>query len=700
MKQRIKRLAIMTSLFGILLLSLANNAHATSGFLKAASIKTCPNGSTYGYHGSDNHWHAAIRSESDGRWRASGNPLSGDPCPSSNASGGNSSNNSSRPSSPSGSSSSSNSNPSSGSNSTSNNGTSLSLNNSSNNSSSNNNSSTGQSAESKEIVKSSDTSIKALRINGYEVSLFASPLYYALAAESLDSIDIQLNDSKATYSLSDYDSNFADKESAQKIAITVTAEDGSIEKYTLDVVKKVPSVGLNVWTKEGANQIKIQDSSKEHILDNVEFWQSSQCFIYEPINDTTNIEITSNGNVVTDCAPLNVGDNHIVFKVSNKYGDEEEFTISVHRNDILTTVIADIFAGITIITFFAAIGYLIKYYLLHKQCECKQKKTIKQKKANLKDLAIKTYIPPYIIIKNKITHKKSSKWLIGWLVLWSLLVVSIIGAVFGNTTEISRNLSDYNKDTSYYSFLVKYPDAPVVNDSQNDADQEKTEQQDEDKTTSNNGTKENNSSSTNNSSNNSNQNTSSTASPSKSDPMSGIRIAEATSVPYSRNEYQPNWGAGSGCNIRARILQTTSLIDFRTSNGCTVTYGSWYDVYTGKTLTGNPYRGDGTENDLDIDHIIPLNYVNSHGGYNWSSSQKRAYGASLTGMNNGVYLAVSASENRKKSDKGPSEYYPPNSAYRCTYAQKWRDVARIYSIALSNADYVVVKNVLETCGIE
>lgn len=699
MKQRIKRLAIMTSLFGILLLSLANNAHATSGFLKAASIKTCPNGSTYGYHGSDNHWHAAIRSESDGRWRASGNPLSGDPCPSSNASGGNSSNNSSRPSSPSGSSSSSNSNPSSGSNSTSNNGTSLSLNNSSNSSSGNNNSSTGQSAESKEIVKSSDTSIKALRINGYEVSLSASPLYYALAAESLDSIDIQLNDSKATYSLSDYDSNFADRESAQKIAITVTAEDGSIEEYTLDVVKKVPSVGLNVWTKEGANQIKIQDSSKEHILDNVEFWQSSQCFIYEPINDTTNIEITSNGNVVTDCAPLNVGDNHIVFKVSNKYGDEEEFTISVHRNDILTTIIADIFAGITNITFFAAIGYLIKY-LLRKQYERKQKKAIKQKKANLKDLAIKTYIPPYIIIKNKITHKKSSKWLIGWLVFWSLLVVNIIGAVFGNTAEISRNLSDYNKDTSYYSFLVEYPDAPVVNDSQNDADQEKTEQQDEDKTTSNNGTKENDSSSTNNSSNNSNQNTSSTASPSKSGPMSGIRIAEAASVPYSRNEYQPNWNAGSGCNIRARILQTTSLIDFQTSNGCTVTYGSWYDAYTGKILTGNPYRGDGTENDLDIDHIIPLNYVNSHGGYNWSSSQKKAYGASLTGMKNGVYLAVSASENRKKSDKGPSEYYPPNSAYRCTYAQKWRDVARIYSIALSNADYIVVKNVLETCGIE
>lgn len=72
----------------------------------------------------------------------------------------------------------------------------------------------------------------------------------------------------------------------------------------------------------------------------------------------------------------------------------------------------------------------------------------------------------------------------------------------------------------------------------------------------------------------------------------------------------------------------------------------------------------------------------------------------MSAMNNGVYLAVSASENRKKGDKGPSEYYPPNSAYRCTYAQKWRDTARIYLIALASADYNVVKSVLEACGIK
>ncbi len=183
--------------------------------------------------------------------------------------------------------------------------------------------------------------------------------------------------------------------------------------------------------------------------------------------------------------------------------------------------------------------------------------------------------------------------------------------------------------------------------------------------------------------------------------MSGIEIKEAENVPYSRDSYGSGWNAGSGCNIRARMLQSASTIPFTTSNGCTVTYGSWIDPYTGNTFTGNPYQGDdGTANDLDIDHIIPLSYVNSHGGYYWTDSEKVLYGSSLEAMNNGVYIVVSASENRKKGDKGPSEYYPPNNDYKCEYSRLWRDIARLYSIALSYADYVVVADTLEACGIE
>ncbi|MBQ3263645.1 hypothetical protein IJH06_00810 [Candidatus Saccharibacteria bacterium] len=183
--------------------------------------------------------------------------------------------------------------------------------------------------------------------------------------------------------------------------------------------------------------------------------------------------------------------------------------------------------------------------------------------------------------------------------------------------------------------------------------------------------------------------------------MSGIVIAEADGSPYTRSDYGTGWDvSGLDCSIRATILKQTSTIEVQTaSNGCTVTYGSWVDPYSGATLTGNPYQGDGTANDLDIDHIIPLKYVNAHGGYSWNSNAKVAYGKSVTAMDNGVYLAVSASENRKKSDSGPADYYPSNPDFYCEYSKRWRDVARIYNISMSERDYNKVQGVLVECGI-
>ncbi|MBR3385998.1 hypothetical protein IKG68_00275 [Candidatus Saccharibacteria bacterium] len=185
------------------------------------------------------------------------------------------------------------------------------------------------------------------------------------------------------------------------------------------------------------------------------------------------------------------------------------------------------------------------------------------------------------------------------------------------------------------------------------------------------------------------------------DAMAGITIAEADGSPYTRSDYGTGWDVSELiCNIRATILNQTSLVAAQTaSNGCTVIYGSWVDPYSGAVLTGNPYQGDGTANDLDIDHVIPLKYVNSHGGYYWSASAKVAYGKSVSAMYNGVYLAVSASENRKKGDSGPADYYPSNPAFYCEYSRMWRDTARQYSISLSLRDYNKIKGVLAECNI-
>ena len=155
--------------------------------------------------------------------------------------------------------------------------------------------------------------------------------------------------------------------------------------------------------------------------------------------------------------------------------------------------------------------------------------------------------------------------------------------------------------------------------------------------------------------------------------MSGIKIAEADNSPYLRANYGKGWNVGTGCNIRSRLLTAQSTVPVKTSNGCLVTYGSW---------------------------IIPLRYVNQHGGYAWSHTQKQNYGKSLSAMNNGVYIAVSSKENRRKSDQGPADYYPSNPNFYCEYAKRWRNIARTYSISLSQRDYNKVEGVLSQCGIK
>ncbi len=177
--------------------------------------------------------------------------------------------------------------------------------------------------------------------------------------------------------------------------------------------------------------------------------------------------------------------------------------------------------------------------------------------------------------------------------------------------------------------------------------------------------------------------------------MDGIKIAEAANIDFDRDEYFTSWDvAGEECDLRSQLLEENSLtkVNF-SSNGCTVIFGKWKDPYTGEVVSGNPAGGE-TEDDFDIDHVIPLSYVSSHGGSEWSDKKKREYGASLEGKTNNLYVEVLASENRSKGDKGISEYYPPNEDFECKYAWLWHDIAIEYSISLSRADYEKVEDVL------
>lgn len=175
-----------------------------------------------------------------------------------------------------------------------------------------------------------------------------------------------------------------------------------------------------------------------------------------------------------------------------------------------------------------------------------------------------------------------------------------------------------------------------------------------------------------------------------------LKVAPPSKAPYSREDYK-HWNyLGSSCwNVREQVLVNQSqnppvLLDGsknKTANikaACSIESGYWVDPYSGNVFT-EPKK-------LDIDHIIPLSYVNQHGGSNWAPKTKKAYANDLD-----VLLAVSAKENRSKSDKGPSEYMPPNKNYQCQYAFGWVKVATKYGITVTQKDKDVLKTVLSGC---
>lgn len=122
-------------------------------------------------------------------------------------------------------------------------------------------------------------------------------------------------------------------------------------------------------------------------------------------------------------------------------------------------------------------------------------------------------------------------------------------------------------------------------------------------------------------------------------------------------------------NTRHEVLIKTSLIEpkFKTSKKCQVVSGKWYDPYSGEYF----YKAS----DLDIDHIWPVKTAHISGASVWSKEKKQKFYNDIENL-----IPVSAGLNRSKKDRTPSEWLPPNKAFRCEYLQRWSHVQAKYKL--------------------
>jgi hypothetical protein len=151
--------------------------------------------------------------------------------------------------------------------------------------------------------------------------------------------------------------------------------------------------------------------------------------------------------------------------------------------------------------------------------------------------------------------------------------------------------------------------------------------------------------------------------------------------PYNRDEWGRWIDVDKDCqNSRAEVLIEESAVPvtFTTENKCAVATGQWTCPYTGAVVTSATL--------LDIDHVVALEEAHNAGGWRWTKEQKLAYANDTT---NPLHLvAATASANRSKGARPPTEWLPTDPTKRCAYLKARVIVLEKWGLALDCGLYV------------
>lgn len=160
---------------------------------------------------------------------------------------------------------------------------------------------------------------------------------------------------------------------------------------------------------------------------------------------------------------------------------------------------------------------------------------------------------------------------------------------------------------------------------------------------------------------------------------------------YDRDDWGGGWSdADRDClNTRHEVLMTEEIRSspFLRADGCLVTGGRWFAAFTG-TFVDDPRS-------LDVDHFVPLANAHRSGGWAWDRATKKRFANDLDDPRH--LIAVTASANRSKGDKGPEAWRPPDESYWCVYADTWMDVKVRWGLTVTSAELSALRDMLDRC---
>lgn len=139
---------------------------------------------------------------------------------------------------------------------------------------------------------------------------------------------------------------------------------------------------------------------------------------------------------------------------------------------------------------------------------------------------------------------------------------------------------------------------------------------------------------------------------------------------------------GDGCDTRSEVLIHESLTPLADTMGCSTFGGSWLSRYDAARVVD--------PSELDIDHLVALKEAWDSGAWAWPPVRRIAYGNDLTDPR--TLVAVTASSNRSKGDRDPSNWIPDGDV--CQFAADWIAVKARWSLSMDESEHGRLRNLL------
>ncbi len=142
----------------------------------------------------------------------------------------------------------------------------------------------------------------------------------------------------------------------------------------------------------------------------------------------------------------------------------------------------------------------------------------------------------------------------------------------------------------------------------------------------------------------------------------------------------------NGCDTRDEVLLAENLAPTdAASAGCVPIPGLWRSTYDGIDFT-DPSQ-------LDVDHLVSLKEAWDSGAWAWTPDRRIAYANDLT--DGRTLVAVSATSNRSKGDRDPSNWIPEDDRAVCQFVGDWIAVKARWSMSMDPSEHGRLGNLID-----